>query len=286
MRASAPGKIILFGEHAVVYGKHALVSAINLRCHVEAKKSSSIRITSQLGTTSLDFDIHPYVSYAIRRFKEVKDIPGVEIKIKSEIPVGSGLGSSAAVTVATLKALDAEFGVDLSDEDLYELARLVELDVQGKASGTDPFISTFGGSWLIPERERVNVPYNLFVINLGQKSTAEMVSKVAELRERHREVIDRIFDAIDEITVEASKNVHDRKMLEELISINQSLLRALGVSTPQIDRIISELEEKGIKAKITGAGGGGCIFGIADREIPFNCLKVKCENEGVRIEDS
>ncbi len=284
MIASAPGKIILFGEHAVVYKRHALVSAISLRCYVEVEKSNDFKITSPLGKTRLDFKVHPYVSYAVKRFCEYKNISGAEIRIRSEIPISSGLGSSSAVTVATLKALSEEFEAGLSNEEIFEIAKAVELDVQGRASGTDPFVSTFGGSWLIPERRKAEIPYSLFIVVLGEKSTAEMVKKVAELRERHSDIIEKIFDAIDSITIKAYRNLNDLKILEELISINQSLLRAIGVSTPEIDKKIAEFEEKGFRVKITGAGGGGCIFGIAKDNAPG--IIVKCNEEGVRIEDS
>jgi len=285
MIASAPGKIILFGEHAVVYGKHALVSAINKRCRVKVKRAEDFRIKSQIGITGLDFKIHPYVSFAVKRFGEVVNIKGAEIEIESEIPIGSGLGSSAAVIVATIKALSAEFDVDLSKEEIFEMAKKVEIDVQGRASGIDPFISTYGGAWLFPERLKVEVPFSFFVFNLGEKSTAEMVSKVAGLKERHPEIVERIFDAIDLISLEARKNMNDVKFISELISFNQSLLRAIGVSTPEIDVLIAKLEKEGMTAKITGAGGGGCVFGIYTGNKPEGSIIVECETEGVRVEE-
>ncbi len=284
MIASAPGKIILFGEHAVVYGRHALVSAINMRCRVRVERSREFLIKSPLGVTGLDFSIHPYISYAVRRFQELENVRGAEITVDSDIPIGSGLGSSAAVIVATLKALSGEFGVKLGKEEIFELAKQVEIDVQGRASGIDPFISTFGGAWLFPERKKVDVPYRFFVINLGEKSTAEMVSKVAELRERHKAIVDRIFDVIDSIAVSAAENIGDEKFIDELISINQSMLRAIGVSNPQIDELIAKLERNGLKAKITGAGGGGCIFGICRSRAPPGSVVLESEREGVRIE--
>uniref|UniRef100_A0A7C3M9E9 Mevalonate kinase n=1 Tax=Archaeoglobus fulgidus TaxID=2234 RepID=A0A7C3M9E9_ARCFL len=284
MIASAPGKIILFGEHAVVYGRHAVVSAINLRCRVKVKKSAIFKIKSVLGETGLDFDRHPYVVQAVRRFMEVKNIPGAEIEIESDIPVGSGLGSSGAVTVATVAALNAEFDGGMDKEDIFRMARQVEIDVQGRASGIDPFISTFGDSWLFPERKKVLMPFKFFVINLGSRSTAEMVRRVAELREKHPEVIERIFDSIDAISLEAAE-ITSEDRLEELIAINQSLLRAIGVSNPEIDRTIAELERKGLRAKITGAGGGGCIFGLYRGEKPEGSFVVEPEKEGVRIEE-
>ncbi len=286
MIASAPGKIILFGEHAVVYGKHALVSAINLRCRVKVEKSDRIRIRSPFGESGLDFRVHPYVSFAIKRFSEVRKIRGAEITIESDIPPGSGLGSSAAVTVATLKALDAEFEAGLSDEDICDFAKMVELDVQGRASGIDPTISTFGGAYLFPEKKAVEVPYSFFVVYMGEKSTSEMVAKVATLRERYPDVVESVFNAIDAIALLAAKRIGDADTVKELIAINQSLLRAIGVSTPEIDAAIAELERKNVKAKITGAGGGGCIFGIAETFVPDKAMVVRAEKEGVRLEDA
>jgi len=284
MIASAPGKIILFGEHSVVYGRHALVSAINLRCRVEARKSGDFRIISPLGVTGMDFEVHPYVSFAIKRFSELKKINGVELVIRSDIPIASGLGSSAAVTVATLKALSEEFEFTLSDEEIFELAKKVELDVQGRASGIDPFISTFGGAWIFPEREKVELPFDFFVFRLWERSTKLMVEKVAKLRQRHSEVLEKIFDAIDAIALKAPKCGSED--FEELIHINQSLLRAIGVSSPEIDELISRLEKEGFRVKLTGAGGGGCVFGIYRGKKPEEATIVKSEKEGVRIEDS
>ncbi len=92
----------------------------------------------------------------------------------------------------------------MDKEGIFQMAKQVEIDVQGRASGIDPFISTFGGSWLFPERRKVKLPFKFFVINFGSRSTAEMVAKVAKLRERHPEVVEKIFDAIDAISLEAS----------------------------------------------------------------------------------
>ncbi len=284
MIASSPGKIILFGEHAVVYGRHAVVSAVNLRCRVEVRKSNSFRIKSIHGESGLDYRKYPYVVQAVKRFMNFRRIGGAEIAIESEIPVGSGLGSSAAVIVATLAALNAEFEGGMDREDIFQTAKQVEVDVQGRASGIDPFISTFGGAWLFPEREKVEIPFRFFVVNFGRRSTAKMVTKVAELRERHPDVVERIFDAIDAISLEAARVGEDAARLEELISINHSLLKAIGVSTPEIDETVAKLERRGLRAKITGAGGGGCIFGLLKDEKPEESFVVQPEMEGVRVE--
>jgi len=291
MRASAPGKAFLFGEHAVVYGRHALVTAINLRCYVDASKGSGIRITSPLGTTSLDYEVHPYVSFAIKRFSEIKKIDGVKITIESEIPVASGLGSSAAVTVATLAALNAEFEAGLDREGIFELARKVELDVQGVGSGTDPFVSTFGGAWQIPERKPVDLDMAFLVVDTGEKSiTSEMVGGVAERRKNLPQVYEKIFDAIDAVAFVAIRNVSDQRRYPELFRINQALLRAIGVSSRKIEELVEKLEGFGVAAKLTGAGGGGCVIGIGEEDKLMNAARelggmiVRTEKEGVRIE--
>jgi len=284
MIASAPGKVIVFGEHSVVYGRHAVVSAIDLRCYVRAEKRSGFRITSEFGVTGLDFDgPHSYVSHAIKRFSEIKKIEGAEIEIRSNVPSESGLGSSASVTVATLEALNAEFEAGLSKEKIFELARKVELDVQGIGSGTDPFVVTFGGSWIIPERKRLETEIEFGVIDTKKRSiTSEMVKKVRKLKERHPEIVNSVLEAMDVIAIEGADAMkrNDIAKISELFRLNQSLLRAIGVSTPAIDRIIANIEDEGHAAKITGAGGGGCLIttGIGD-------FTIKLSGEGVRVED-
>ncbi len=286
MIASAPGKVIIFGEHAVVYKRRALASAISLRCYVKAEKSDEVEIISEFGKTGLDFRVHPFISQSILNFKNVTEFRGVRIEVKSEIPPASGLGSSAAVSVATLTALNELFSTSLTKEEIFELARKVELDVQGRGSGTDPFISTFGGAWVFPERRKVNVSVEtIYVYDTKKRSiTAEMVAGVAERRETFPIVFERIFDAIDAITVMGSELFErgDVERLEKLFFINQKLLSSIGVSTAEIDRMIANLEEKGVFAKITGAGGGGCLISLKPFEGAF---AVKINEEGARVED-
>jgi mevalonate kinase len=296
MKASAPGKIFLFGEHAVVYRKKALVTAINLRCYAEVRKREGFRISSPLGITGIDYEKHPYISYAIKRFSEFKNIEGADIEIKSQIPVASGLGSSSAVTVAVLKALDSEFEAHLTDEDIFEIARKVELDVQGIGSGTDPFVSTFGGGWLIPDREPVKIGNIVFlVINTGISSiTGDMVKKVAKLKDEFPDIVEAIMDAIGSITISSIPELEKMNLnaISKLMFINQCLLKAIGVSNEKIDEIVSELNSMGIASKLTGAGGGGCVIGLASADILSDATRkfdlaffVKPEKEGVKIEE-
>ncbi|MFO7967089.1 MAG: mevalonate kinase [Archaeoglobaceae archaeon] len=295
MIASAPGKVILFGEHAVVYGRHAVVTAINRRCFAEVKKSEEFRIRSRIGASGLDFKKHPYISHAVKRFREFGNVEGAEITIDSEIPVGSGLGSSSAVTVSVLKALDAEFEGCLSDEDIFEVARNVELDVQGKGSGTDPYISTYGGAWLIPDKKDFTIGGLQFVVVDSQQSssTRKMVSRVARLREEYSSVIDAVFDAIDNISLSSVEYLQNKDLnsLSRMIKFNQCMLSSMEVSTEIIDLLIQNLSRSGLTAKITGAGGGGCVVGIGGEKAiqrvleEYSAFLLEPEMEGARIEE-
>ncbi len=297
MLASAPGKVIISGEHSVVYGKHAIVTAINLRCYVNVKKANRVKITSELGETGIDFEVHPYVSWAIKLMekKAGKNLTP-EIRIKSDLPVASGLGSSAAVTVATVYALCKEYELEFELEDVYEVAKEVELKVQGKASGIDPFVSTYGGSWLMPEKERFNFDSEILLVDTEEKGvTAEMVRRVYDLRKRYPELVDGIFDVMDMVTLKIKEALEskDYESIFELFRMNQSMLKAIGVSTEKIDEITSKLERLGYPAKITGAGGGGCVLSInpgkSKKLEEFKVISTKVistipETEGVREE--
>ncbi|MBW6470986.1 MAG: mevalonate kinase, partial [Methanosarcinaceae archaeon] len=154
---SAPGKIYLFGEHAVVYGENAICCAVDLRTRVQVESDESVNISieSVLGKTGIDFEIHPYVSAVIERMREFASIKGIRIKIESDIPVGSGVGSSAAVTVATIAALNRMFDCNLTLEDIAKLGHEIEIQVQGAASPTDTYVSTMGGVFMIPQRKQL-----------------------------------------------------------------------------------------------------------------------------------
>ena len=295
MLASSPGKIIIFGEHAVVYGRHAVVTAINLRTFALVEKYREFVISSPLGTSGLDMDIHPYITSAIEKLKPF-GVEGCRIEIRSDIPIASGLGSSSAVTVSVIAGINSEFELGLKLDEIYEIARQVEKDVQGIASGTDPFISTFGGCYLIPERKKINVGDIYFaVLNTGEKSiTREMVNKVAKLRDEYPEIVEKIFDAIDAISLMAVDSLEKGRKREigVLMEINQHLLAGLGVSSPGIERALGILRDAGLPGKLTGAGGGGSVIAVLDRESMEELRKeipqvkiVRSEMEGVKIHD-
>ncbi len=265
---SAPGKIYLFGEHAVVYGEPAIACAIELRTRVCAKKSNVIKISSNLGKTALDFDVHPYVSAAIKKMGS----PGVSIEITSDIPVGSGLGSSAAVTIATLAAINIEFGLGYENEELARIGHEIEKEVQGAASPTDTFVSTFGGVVEIPSRKRLELLDCGIVIgntNKGAspKKTAKLVQQVARLKEQYPDAINPIIKTIGSFAKQGEALVSEKNYtsLGKLMNVNHGLLDALGVCTVELSALVYAARNAGAYgAKLTGAGGGGCMVALSD----------------------
>ena len=268
---SAPGKIYLFGEHAVVYGKRAIASAINLRTTATISESTRTIITSLLGTTGIDYAVHPYISRCI----ESLAVPAVSIKIDSEIPVGSGLGSSAAAVIATLGALNSEFDLGMTRTAIAQAGHAIERAVQGAASPTDTFVSTMGGTIMITPGASPPVSAKLRLIDCGIvigdtrefSSTKELVGNVGILHERYPAVMNPIFDTIDnlaEIGVPLIEN-EDYRRVGELMNINHGLLDAIGVGSAKLSRLVYAARGAGAwGAKITGAGGGGCIVALAE----------------------
>ena len=268
---TAPGKIYLFGEHAVVYGKRAIASAINLRTTVTVAESDQTTIASSLGTTGIDYIVHPYISRCI----ESLSVPAVSIKIDSEIPVGSGLGSSAAAVIATLGALNHEFELGMDKTSLASAGHAIEREVQGAASPTDTFVSTMGGTVVITPGASQPVSAKLRLIDcnivIGDtqefSSTKELVGNVRILHERYPAVMNPIFDTIDSLAEIGVPSIEkgDYRSVGELMNIDHGLLDAIGVGSAKLSRLVYAARGAGAYgAKITGAGGGGCIVALAD----------------------
>ncbi len=265
---SAPGKIYLFGEHAVVYGEPAIACAIELRTRVSIKSSDIISISSDIGTTGLDFEVHPYVSSAIKKLGQMN----VSVDISSDLPVGSGLGSSAAVTIATLAAINAELGLGYNNEELAKMGHEIEREVQGAASPTDTFVSVFGGVVEIPSRKQLDMLECGIVIgntNKGAspKKTARLVKQVASLKKEYPDIIDPIIRTIGSFAKKGEVLISkkDYNSLGKLMNVNHGLLDGLGVGTAELSALVYAARDAGaFGAKITGAGGGGCMVALTD----------------------
>jgi len=272
-QASAPGKVYLFGEHAVVYGRPALACAIELRARVKvlSTRREGVHVGGSRGAESIHK--YPYLATAVRLLEQrcAAPISGVKLKITSSIPAGAGLGSSAAVTVATIGALSHALDVGLGEEDIARMGHEVERSVQGSASPTDTYLSTFGGAYIMPEARRLTPPRCGIVVGDTKRSasTKALVAMVRELKSHHPELVENIMDAMATLSREGERLLEAGELSElgRLMNINHALLNALGVGTPELDRLASAARAAGaLGAKITGAGGGGCIVCLADEE--------------------
>jgi len=265
---SAPGKIYFFGEHAVVYGEKAIACAVDLRTRVSVLLSGEHTISSSLGTTGLDTVRHPYVTQCIREMEQY--INGcVRIEITSDLPVGSGLGSSAAVTIATLYALSVQFDTGHTLDEIAAIGHAIEGKVQGAASPTDTFVSTMGGVVTIPGRKKLSLPRCPIVIGYtgSFSSTRKLVANVMSLKEDYPIAIDQIINTIGSLSDYGEVLIEDRDYaaLGGLMDINHGLLDALGVGSRELSNLVWAARGAGAwGAKTTGAGGGGCMVAITD----------------------
>ena len=293
--ASAPGKVYLFGEHAVVYGEPAVPCAIERRAQVTAsRRDSGLRVhagdltidgftVKYEGSASErpDVDIEDslveagigYVNEAIEQARDAADAPdaGFDVTVDSEIPLGAGLGSSAAVTVAAIDAATRELGVELSPEEIADRAYRVEHSVQdGQASRADTFCSAMGGAVRVEgdDCRTIEAPDLPFVIGYdgGAGDTGALVAGVCDLREEYEFAADTV-EAIGDVVRrgEAALAAERVDELGQLMNFNHGLLSALGVSSRSLDAMVWAARDAGATgAKLTGAGGGGCIVALDD----------------------
>ncbi|KAL1393511.1 ribosomal protein S5 domain 2-type protein [Phyllosticta capitalensis] len=356
---SAPGKVIVYGEHAVVHGKAAIAAAISLRSYLlvsflsKSKRTVSLRFPdidlnhtwniddlpwamfSAPGkkknyfdlVTSLDQDLvdalQPHIAVvsqdlpeSIRKIHQAsasaflylflslgspRSSPCV-YTLRSTIPIGAGLGSSASIGVCLaaslllqIRALSGPHPDQPSAESEVQIERInrwafvAEMCIHGNPSGVDNTVSSGGKAVLfrredyskpptvIPLRDFPELP--LLLVNTRQsRSTAVEVAKVGTLRKAHPAIASHLLDAINDVTESAHRlisqedfNAHDPASLQhlgELISINHGLLVSLGVSHPKLERIRALIDHAGIGwTKLTGAGGGGCAITILKPQV-------------------
>jgi len=303
--ASAPGKFILFGEHAVVFGEPAFALAIDHR--LTATVASAER-TELNGRPPGAQGNSPYLEECLRRLEP--ETP-VTVETRSTIPAGSGLGSSAAATVATLAALDTK-GRLKAEADLARMAFDVELAVQGRASPLDTSTVTHG-SGLLVAKERLSghlwevrrgdlvwhlhhrdIPEASFVVGFTgiAAATGPLVAMVHERAEKEREVREAIGE-IGELT-RAGVEALQQERLEEvglLMDRNHALLNRLGVGHPRLEEFIRAVRPHALGAKLTGAGGGGSMIALtrdperaaaAIRAVGGTAIPVRLSREGLR----
>ncbi|AFO56350.1 MULTISPECIES: mevalonate kinase [unclassified Natrinema] len=292
--SSAPGKVYLLGEHAVVYGEPTVLCAIEQRARVGVQRRDDGKLRVNAEDLSLngftveydgtadegpDIDVSEslldaamgYVDGAIEQVRDVtgNDEVGFDVTIESDIPLGAGLGSSAAVVVAAIDAATRELGVTLETDELAERAYRTEYQVQnGQASRADTFCSATGGAVRVEgdDCRSLAAPDLPIVIGFdgGAGDTGQLVAGVRTLRDEYGFAADTI-EAIGDVVRngEAALADGDLEELGRLMNFNHGLLSALGVSSRSLDTMVWAARDAGAYgAKLIGAGGGGCIAAL------------------------
>lgn len=325
-RASAPAKIILFGEHFVVYGNPAILASINRRITVEVKKgreaggsegSSRVTIRSEIGSGEFDGStfrlidggqnaratLEPIYFAARQALVARRQQAGLEIDIKSDIPYGVGLGSSAASLAATIAAVEDMLGKP-DRKKICESAIEAERIIHKNSSGADCFVSVYGGLIHYSKGEgfkKIEAKAKLFMVigDTGIKhNTGELVSSVRRLKEANQMAFSGLMAQSKDICNQALNALNSGNVdhLGMLMNENQLLLERLGVSHEKTDELIDVARRSGaIGTKITGAGGGGAIIALAEskadseriaagiKEAGFGAFEIEIDSKGLVI---
>jgi mevalonate kinase len=319
VEVSAPGKLMLLGEHAVVYNRPCLVTAVNQRMHVWASRldepvlmieakdvglSEYKKSLPKLGQGKI-FSSALFVETAVLNFRKKHPFnQGVAIKTKSGFSRQFGFGSSSAAAVCTIKALSELFNVKLSLKEVFEIGYQTILDVQGKGSGFDVAAAVYGGTLYYVTAGKVIKPLKVEKLPMvvgytGFKArTSEIIKQVAKKAARYPQVIESIYDEI-KILVELAKKALRKKdwsSLGQLMDFNQGLLEFLGVSSKKLAAMIDAARQAGaLGAKLSGAGVGDCVIALVNKrnkkrvekaikKIGGEIVKVDFNVEGVKIE--
>ncbi len=304
VKASAPGSLMLMGEHAVLRGQPALVCAINKRLKIKLvpRADNVLRLHSVLGAheTTLD-ELAPNESFrfvlgAIRAAKG-GIAQGFDLDVKSEMSHQMGLGSSAAVTVATLAALAGAQGQPLDPRGLLEVGAKTVRKVQGGVgSGADVAASVYGGGLRYfaqtQEAVKLSTAPPLTVLYSGSKTpTPEVIAIVEENRRKQPALYDELDDLIGKTVQQAFEAAArgDWTAMGELMNINQGLMDALGVNNARLAELVFALraDPKIHGSKISGSGLGDCVVGLGkamrtDWGVP--ALAVKVDPNGAAVE--
>jgi mevalonate kinase len=281
---TAPAKIILFGEHAVVYGEPAIAVPFNTlqaaAVATPAPQGSGLAIVARdlnqtLQVQSLAETLDHALAYAaqitLRHLNA--PVPDLTIDLSSTIPLASGFGSGAATAAALIRALSHAVGQPLEGEALNALVYEVERLHHGTPSGIDNTVIVMNAPVYFvrgdaPQPFCVGEPLTFVVANTGvAASTKETVGAVRELVERDPQMYRTLVTQIGQIVREAKTHIEQGYLIGigHLMALNQNCLRSLTVSSPLLDRLVKAANDAGaIGAKLSGGGRGGNIIALVD----------------------
>ena len=303
--ASAPGKFVVLGEHSVVYGKPAVVLATDRRITCSVRRSRRTTLNGE----SVDLRRQPHFNYLTRGMNY-----SLDFLTASEVPSGSGMGSSAALSAALALAIHSERGECPTERAIVEEAYGAELYAQGNGSPMDASACVHGGGiainipdepselWTISRGERtwrvtdIEVPDLSFVIgNTGIKApTGPQVEKIRRFKQKNG-FAGEIIEEMGNVTLEGYQALkrNDKERLGRLMTQDHKLLSILGVSCNELNKLVNASLPYSYGAKLTGSGGGGCMVALTDD--PDKVAKIiearggtpfiiKSGSEGVRME--
>ena len=291
MKASAPGKIILFGEHAVVYGQPALAVPVT-QVHVDVEVLDSSRAGVWINAPGIDLHAklnslpadHPIGSIILKLFsppfssphflnEKIQGQRGVEINIVSTIPVASGLGSGAAVSVALIRALALQLAYPLTNEQVNELVFEIEKLHHGTPSGIDNMVITYAKPVYFIKGQPVEIftvgkPFTIVIGDTGIPAlTKESVGDVRNLWLKDKASFENLFNEIGHIALKARNLIENgtSELLGELMDRNHALLQDITVSSPELDQLVLAARVAGaIGAKLSGGGRGGNMIALVE----------------------
>ncbi len=271
MTRHAHGKVILLGEHAVVYGVPAIAAGIDRGATASAARADAAELV--IGEQRLRPDDGSDLGKAFGAVLTTLEAPALRVELALDIPAGCGLGASAAMGVATARAVLEALGGDDDTERVLAAATAWEGVFHGNPSGIDAAAAALGGCILFSRADGatplpVARPLHLAVALAGPPaSTRAMVESVARLRARRRDLVDKTLEGIHSLVRNARLciEVGDVVGLGKLIDLNQMLLAGLFLSTDEIERACHLARDAGaLGAKLTGAGGGGAVIALVD----------------------
>lgn len=283
--ASAPGKIILFGEHAVVYGRPALaVPVTQVYAHVEISDRDTSGIWIDASDVNLHTDLntlpsdHPIAAVIHNLFflSRRSPFPNLEIKISSTIPIAAGLGSGTAVTVALTRALATHIDYSMTDEQINAFAYEIEKLHHGTPSGIDNTVVTYAQPVYFVKGQPIETfqvaqPFTIVIADTGIRApTKESVGDVRKLWEADPAKWENVFDEVADISFAARHVIREGwiKMLGALMDENHMYLREMTVSSPELDKLVSAARKGGaLGAKMSGGGRGGNMIALVEEEI-------------------
>lgn len=302
-RGSGFGKVILFGEHFVVHGVPGIVSAIDSTADAEVKRiGEGITVKDERkGAKGYTKKKRTQQKESIERVLKTMEIDpekaSLEIWLGGNLPGFSGIGASAASSVAIARAIAEDFEMDLADEKINEIAYEAEKAYAGTPSGIDNTAATYGGLiWFkrnlsggpnTIEKLSIREPVEIIIGNTGiVADTKEMVAGVAARKKRNPEKYNPLFKQAEDLAFTARKTLKefDLRKVGKLMNENHRLLQEIEVSCKELDYLVNLAREQGaFGAKLTGGGGGGCMVALTPRKELQEAIATAMEKEGFEV---